>query len=206
MIMMDNPSNKQQREALVGATKAAILRSNDNCPNIVAFCVFDQKPVYFLSTTMKNITWLSMQKKVYDPNLKKLEKLTFLRTNAQDDYNNNMNGVDIADQFRGHYRKDKWCRNNKWWMALWYWGYGNVNNNALRTYESANIDIWLTCEKGNKRQNSHDHYTFRKASCLAMIDPDGKYHDILSYGTINRFQQKRSATVAFKLWDYAEYM
>jgi len=206
MIMMDNPSNKQQREALVGTTKAAILRSNDNCPNIVAFCVFDQKPVYFLSTTMKNITWLSMQKKVYDPNLKKLEKLTFLRTNAQDDYNNNMNGVDIADQFRGHYRMDKWCRNNKWWMALWYWGYGNVNNNALRTYESANIDIWLTCEKGSKRQNLHDHYTFRKASCLAMIDPDGKYHDILSYGTINGFRQKRSATVAFKPWDCVEYV
>ena len=53
IIMIDNPSNKEQYEALVGTTKAAILCSNDDFPDIVAFCVFDQKPVYFLSTNMK---------------------------------------------------------------------------------------------------------------------------------------------------------
>ena len=37
-----------------------------------------------------------------------------------------------------------------------------------------------------------------------MIDPDGKHHDVLSYGTINGFRQKRSATVAFKPWDCVE--
>ena len=41
IIMIDNPSNKEQYEALVGTTKAAILCSNDDFPDIVAFCVFD---------------------------------------------------------------------------------------------------------------------------------------------------------------------
>ena len=77
-IMMDNLFNKEQREALIGITKVAFLHTNHDCPNIIAFYIFDQKPMYFLSTTMKNVTWLSSQKKVYDSNLKKQVKLTFL--------------------------------------------------------------------------------------------------------------------------------
>ena len=61
-----------------------------------------------------------------------------------------MNRVNIADQCQGYYQMDKWCRNTKWQMALWYWGYRNANNNGIRTYESANIDIWLTSIKENK--------------------------------------------------------
>ena len=57
--MMDNLSNKEHREVLVGITKVAILHTNHDYPDVIAFYIFDQKPVYFLSTTIKNITWLS---------------------------------------------------------------------------------------------------------------------------------------------------
>ena len=85
-----------------------------------------------------------------DPVKKKLVTLTFLRTNAQDEHDDNVNGVDIADQCRGHHRMEKWCRNVKWWMALWHWGHGDLNLNGLKVYESANIDIWLTCTEKNR--------------------------------------------------------
>ena len=51
---------------------------------------------------MKNITWLPNKKKVHDPVKKKRVNLAFLRTNAQDEHDDNMSGVDFADQFRGH--------------------------------------------------------------------------------------------------------
>ena len=113
--------------------------------------------------------------------------LTFLRTNTQSEHNWNMNNVDVADQCRGNYRFDKWCRNNKWWMALFFWNHGNVHVNAFKFYVGANIDAWSVCGEENKSKCLHDHYEHKKGDCIAMIDPEGYYHDICRYGTINNF-------------------
>jgi len=56
---MENLVVKEQCEVLVRTTKATILRANNDYSNIIAFTAFDQKSVHFLSTIMKNITWLS---------------------------------------------------------------------------------------------------------------------------------------------------
>ena len=90
---------------------------------------------------------------------------------------------------------------------MWYWGYGDLNLSRLKLHESVNNDIWLTRTEKSKKQYLHDHCTFKKATCLAMIDPKEKYYDILSYRTINSFWQKHSATAAaFKPWDCIEYV
>ena len=110
--------------------------------------------------------------------------LTFLRANAQTKHDFNVNSVDIADQHRGHYRFDKWCRNNKWWMALFHWNYGDVNLNSFHIYQGANIDVWLVCSEKDKAKHLYDHYELKKGSFMAMIDPEGRYHDVHKHGTI----------------------
>ena len=56
---MENLVVKEQCEVLVRTTKATILHANNDYSNIIAFAVFNQKLVCFLSTIMKNITLLS---------------------------------------------------------------------------------------------------------------------------------------------------
>ena len=69
-LILVESSNKESRNELVEITKAAILCTNIDCLDILAFCIFDQIPMYFLPTIIKNITWLSSEKKIYDLNLK----------------------------------------------------------------------------------------------------------------------------------------
>ena len=52
---MENPAVKEQRKALVGATEAAVLRANNDCPNVIVFAAFDQKRVRILSTAVKKL-------------------------------------------------------------------------------------------------------------------------------------------------------
>jgi hypothetical protein len=48
---------------------------------------------------------------------------TFLRWSLSDQYNYEMNDNDIADQLCLVYRIMRFQRNNKWWWALFLWGY-----------------------------------------------------------------------------------
>ena len=64
-----------------------------------------------------------------------MKMMGYLRLNVIDDYNNNMNQVDIADQLRGQYRPDRWMRHKKWWWAIFIWGIGVVRVNAYKIYE-----------------------------------------------------------------------
>ena len=105
---------------MVGMTKAYVYPNASGCKDLVAFMVFDTKPVYFLSTVVDSLFWMKKERKVYDNIQKKSIKLPFLRTNVQDVYNNGMNKVDIVDQVCRTYRIDRWCRNHKWWMAFWF--------------------------------------------------------------------------------------
>ncbi len=59
-----------------------------------------------------------------------------LRLNFIDDYNNNMNGADIADQLHNQYRPDHWMRNRKWWWAFFIWGIGVAGVNAYKMYDN----------------------------------------------------------------------
>ncbi len=46
-----------------------------------------------------------------------------LRWSMSNDYNFQMNDDDIADQLRHVYWIIRFQRNNKWWWALFLWGY-----------------------------------------------------------------------------------
>ena len=48
-ILQEEIKNVKQQMRVRGMTMAAVLTDDPECPNLVAFFVYDMKPVYFLS-------------------------------------------------------------------------------------------------------------------------------------------------------------
>ena len=48
-----------------GDTKAAVLEGGVECTDIVAFSVYDTKPVHFLSMAAEKLAWNINAKKIY---------------------------------------------------------------------------------------------------------------------------------------------
>jgi len=147
-----------------GLTKAAVLEGDAECPNLVAFSVYDTKPVHFLSMSCTELKWIEKVKIVFDKKEEKRVQLRFLRCKVNDDYNNGMNGVDMADQLRGSYRIDRWMRKRKWWWAIWMWGIQVLLVNAYVLYKTAHLYMW----KKNKK-SLMSHYEFRRQIALAWL-------------------------------------
>ena len=117
--------NPRKAEALKGTTTAARLVNLQDSPDLLAVCVYDNKPVHLLSTKTR---------KVYHRESGQMKKMKYLRLNVIDDYNNHMNNVDIIDQLHGHYWPDHWMRHKKWWWAVFNWGIGVAQVNAYKIY------------------------------------------------------------------------
>ena len=109
-VLQEELKNQKEAEKVRGLTKAAVLEGDAECPNLVAFSVYDTKPVHFLSMSCTELKWIEKVKIVFDKKEEKRVQLRFLRCKVNDDYNNGMNGVDMADQLRGSYRIDRWMR------------------------------------------------------------------------------------------------
>jgi hypothetical protein len=79
--------------------------------------------------------------------------------NVSQDYNDNMNGVDVHDQYRCYYNVRR--RNRKWWMPLFFWILDSCISNAYICY----VHYW-------KRQPTTlkllSHAEFRANLCSAF--------------------------------------
>ena len=84
-----------------------------NCPDLLAALVYDTKPVHVLSMALECVKWNVKQKKVWCEEEKKKAFVKFLCLNMIDEYNHQINLLDIADQLRGVYRPDHWMRMRK---------------------------------------------------------------------------------------------
>jgi hypothetical protein len=85
--------------------------------------VLQPKPFYMVLSKCKKVTWEPITKKVWSSALKSNVNFTFLRWSLSHYYNYQMNDNDIADQLRLVYLIMHFQRNNKWWWALFIWGY-----------------------------------------------------------------------------------
>ncbi len=146
-IIQNEETNNKKAEKIRGMMKAAVLEGDPNCPNVVAFSVYDTKPVHFLSTNIAHLRWIEKQKKVYDAAEGQCIMMRFLRPNIVDQYNMNMNGVDVADHLRNHYCIDRWMRKRKWWWSIWWWGIQVLLVNSYVLYKTAHIHVWKRPEK-----------------------------------------------------------
>jgi len=168
-VIQDEVKNKVQQEKVRGTTKAAVLTGDPEAPDLVAFSVYDTKPVHFLSMACTGLKWIEKRKKVFDRESNKNVSMAFLRCEVTDTYNNGMNSVDIADQLRGTYRFDRWMRKRKWWWSIWMWGLQVLLVNAYLLYRSAHIIIWKT-----ERKKILDQYKFREEIIKSWMDGDNE--------------------------------
>jgi hypothetical protein len=76
-----------------------------------------------ISHNCKSVGWTPITKKLWSSALKMNVDHTFLRWSLSNQYNFEMNDNDVADQLRLVYRIMRFQRNNKWWWALFLWGY-----------------------------------------------------------------------------------
>jgi Transposase IS4 len=165
-VIQDEVKNKTAQEAVRGTVKAAVLKGDPDCPNLVAVSVYDTKPVHFMSIICACIEWIVKERQVYNAATKKTETLRYLRLNLNDEYNNKMGHVDISDQLRNYYRFDHWARQWKWWWSIWNWALGVLLVNAYVSYQL------VMEESGIPRSQLMTHYDFRREIALAWIASD----------------------------------
>ena len=48
--------------------KAAVLRGDEVCKDLLAVSIYDTKPVYFLSHAAEKLEWIEKKRKAFDPN------------------------------------------------------------------------------------------------------------------------------------------
>ena len=188
--MQEEKKNANEQKAVRGTTKAAILEGDPDCPSLVAFSVYDTKPVHFLSTACTGLNWIEKKKKAFDKEVSANVMMSFLRANINDDYNNSMNGVDVGDQLRGTYRIDKWMHKRKWWWAIWMWGVQVLLVNAYLLYKTSHLITWKT----NKIMS---HYDFRKQIVLAWLgDKEDDNAELDPEEPLNRKRRRDEASVS----------
>ncbi len=106
-----------------GTVKAAMLKGDSRSSDLIVASCYNQKPFYMISHSCENVSWTPVTKNVWNSNLKKLLDYSFLRWNLSEDHNFEMNHNNIADQLWLVYHIMRFQRNNKWWWALFLWGY-----------------------------------------------------------------------------------
>jgi hypothetical protein len=164
-VIQEEPKRKTQQDQMRGTTKAAVLTDDPEIQDLVAFSVYDTKPVHFLSMACTGLKWIEKRKKVFERESSTNVSMAFLRPEVTDLYNNGMNNVDIADQLRGTYRFDRWMRKRKWWWSIWMWGVQVLLVNAYVLYRTAHSIIWKTEKKKILTQ-----YRFREEIVKAWME------------------------------------
>ena len=129
-VLQEENKSIKEKEKVCGTVHSAKLTGDLLCSDLIAVLVYDTKLVHFLSMACTDIKWIKKSRLVYDKVAKKLVPMDFLIFNINDNYNNGMGGVDIADQLRVFYRFDHWMRQSKWWHSIFWWGFGVLLVNA----------------------------------------------------------------------------
>jgi hypothetical protein len=65
-VLQEELKNAKEAEKVRGLTKAAVLEGDAECPNLVAFSVYDTKLVHFLSMSCSELKWIEKVKLVFN--------------------------------------------------------------------------------------------------------------------------------------------
>ena len=163
-VIQAEVTRKQDLEKVRHTVRAAVVKGDSVCTNLVCISLYDTKPVYILTNCCSEIKWIKKKKKVWHKERGAYVELIFYRLNIIDFYNFNMGDVDRADQLRNYYRYDtQWHRNRKWWWAMWWWGFQLLLTNAYVAY--------VKYHELHKSKDYMGHYDFIRSVALAWIDP-----------------------------------
>ena len=162
-IEQHEETRKQDKMKKRGTLKVAVLENDPLCKDFIACSLYDTKPFYFFSSSCTEIKWSKKEREVWHAQEQKKIKLPFYRLSMIDDYNKNMNNVDIADQLRTVYRYNRWMQKQKWWWSIAFWALQMLQTNAYIIY----------C-KYHKMHLSEpmSHYNFIESIALSWLDKE----------------------------------
>ena len=105
--------------------------------------------------------------------------ISFLRPNFTDDYNNDMDHVDMIDHLEKTYQMGRCLLQRKWWWSIFMWAFDRILLNSYVLYKS-----WYVM---------HDlkpmtHYAFRESFCLSWLDSEQHWPLRYSKGTRGTIQ------------------
>jgi hypothetical protein len=83
-VIQEEPKKKSAQDTMRGTTKAAVLTGDPEVPDLVAFSVYDTKPVHFLSMACTGLKWIEKRKKVFNSKGSKNVSMAFLRPEVTD--------------------------------------------------------------------------------------------------------------------------
>ena len=163
-VLQEEVKNPNDAFKVRGTVKAAVLMGDKDCRDLVAISVYDTKPVHFISSICDSIKWIDKNRKVWNEAKQEFSNMNLLRLNVNNDYNNDMNAIDIADQLRNNYRFDHWLRNFKWWWSIFMWVFGVLIVNSYVVYNSV-------CDAtGLLKKQRYSQYQFRLAIARMWIE------------------------------------
>ena len=134
-IIQQEETTKDKIEKARGTLKVAMFVGDKKIQGLVALSYYDTKPFYMLTNAAENVEFVTKKRKIFDKSTNTMKDAPFYRLNVINDYNNNMNNVDIADQLRGTYWFDRWMRKTKWWWSMFFWGFQMLLTNLYVTYK-----------------------------------------------------------------------
>ena len=152
-VKQDTPRSTAVRAARKGTVKWA------SRGDVVALSVFDSKPVNMPTTGHRTLEEVEYTRKHpgYDQEAGTWKMIASVekRLNVIDDYNNFMNGVDVADQLRTNYETR--VKSNKWWHPI-FWALINTARYLQCLHHpqswhckpccSSNVTCRVPCEAG----------------------------------------------------------
>ena len=186
-VHQDAVTRKTDLEQVRGTLKVAHLKGDDKIKGLVAISYYDSKPFYMLTNACGKVEWLEKTRKIWRKDTQQLVETKFHRLNIINDYNNNMNNVDVADQLRGAYRFDKFVRLTKWWWSMYFWCFEMLLTNSYIVYKKYMI--------------IHDmrpmsHYDFQVSVAKAWIRPDMYWPKITNKRVCRQIEPRRLDTSA----------
>ena len=112
-VMQKKMTRTEEKNCARGTLRVAHLKGDSKIDGLVALSYYYSKPFYMMSNSTDCIKWIKKQRKVWRKDEQRSVQICYHRLNIIDDYNHNMNNVDIADQVRGSYRFDHWMIKRK---------------------------------------------------------------------------------------------
>ena len=95
-VKQEEEKNRNKEINVRGVVKAAVLKGDPECHNLVASSVYDTKPAPFFSMVYKKVSWVVKERLVYNVDTGVKDIFNFLRMGYTDVYNDEMGDVDIA--------------------------------------------------------------------------------------------------------------
>jgi hypothetical protein len=151
----------------------------------------DRKVVKFLTTAHDMVRPAIAQRwrAAWAPQLNRLKRqiVDVEIINVAKDYNDNMNGVDLADQLRGSFNPQ--IRTRKWWHRFFWWSVTTAISNAYIMYKTHLATLNATTPHPNLKIFSHADFQVRLAEELIAAG-----HEDQNQNPSQQHPRKRKAT------------